>query len=72
MPSAASASDLGNEPLTPQDSPQDRDFNMTSQPAVAQWQKFGDPISVLNDLRFDLHHNIQSDKAFFKYGPWSP
>jgi len=66
MPSKTSASDLGNEPPAPQDSPRDTDINITSWSAVAQWQKLGDQISILKDLSLDLHHEVRSDKAFFK------
>jgi len=63
MSSTASTSDLGNKPLAPQDTP--RDINM-SKSAVAQWQKLGDQISVLDNLRLGLYRNIQSEKAFFR------
>lgn len=43
-----------------------KDIDLISQPAVVSWQGSDEQQSVLNDLRFDLHYNTASDKAFFK------
>lgn len=42
------------------------DLDLTSQPAVIQWQSPDGQPSVLTDVHLDLHFNIASDKAFFK------
>lgn len=43
-----------------------KDIDITSQPAVVQWRGSDLQPSVLDDLHFDLHYNVASDKAFFK------
>lgn len=42
------------------------DIDLTSQPAVVQWQGANAQPLVLSDLHFDIHYNVASDKAFFK------
>ncbi len=65
MSSTASDSDTG-PPITPTTWTASSDIDVTAQPAVVTWRSSDGQDQALSQLNFDLHHNIRSNKAFFK------